>query len=505
MPTSQQLARVITALRARGARPRQQGEQWIARCPAHEDAQASLSVADGRIGVVLRCHAGCSFPQVLTTLQIDAQELFFTDQERPKSRSPRRIVATYQYRDGAVKVRYQPKGFGWTRNGKAGLDGLRPNDLLYGEELLAANLTASVVIVEGEKGAAALRSLMAKEGNNVVVIAGAGGAGWRPTRRVVSLLQGRVVLLWPDADAPGWGWARHLSRSCADVARTVKVIIVSDVPSGFDAADWTGDWAALREHVYPPTAIPGDGTGEDDQRRFVSVARGDEDLRGATPLTRSVYWHLVVHVGSGIVRCSAIDLSTLAKALGSPGRPAQAANHCSRALGELVQRGLICWGEGWVYLRRANRFQALKGKQIEAARKFLSRAPLPDLIRRALSDDEPGLASFYSSSTLPSVERVSRYSSPQRDIDTSGAYGHRSPVNPTGSQGEALNESPWAHGPSARDAWITDQITEVTTKPPGPASSGWDGPSDEPTACPHCGRDSCEGCDDLESGKEALP
>ncbi len=36
------------------------GASWTACCPAHEDNQASLSIAEGTDGrVLLNCHAGC--------------------------------------------------------------------------------------------------------------------------------------------------------------------------------------------------------------------------------------------------------------------------------------------------------------------------------------------------------------------------------------------------------------------------------------------------------------
>lgn len=45
------------------------GRGWVARCPAHEDREPSLSIgqsAEGR--VLLYCHAGCSFAEILTAL-----------------------------------------------------------------------------------------------------------------------------------------------------------------------------------------------------------------------------------------------------------------------------------------------------------------------------------------------------------------------------------------------------------------------------------------------------
>ena len=43
---------------------------WMARCPAHEDREPSLSIADGKDGKVLvRCHAGCDQRDVIAALR----------------------------------------------------------------------------------------------------------------------------------------------------------------------------------------------------------------------------------------------------------------------------------------------------------------------------------------------------------------------------------------------------------------------------------------------------
>jgi len=49
---------------------RRVGTNWMARCPAHDDREPSLSINDARDGKVLvRCHAGCSQEQVIATLR----------------------------------------------------------------------------------------------------------------------------------------------------------------------------------------------------------------------------------------------------------------------------------------------------------------------------------------------------------------------------------------------------------------------------------------------------
>ena len=46
------------------------GATWMARCPAHEDREPSLSISAGKDGKVLvRCHAGCDQRDVIAALR----------------------------------------------------------------------------------------------------------------------------------------------------------------------------------------------------------------------------------------------------------------------------------------------------------------------------------------------------------------------------------------------------------------------------------------------------
>jgi hypothetical protein len=124
----------------------------------------------------------------------------------PGDRFTERIVATYDYRDEGGTLRFQvvrlrdPKSFRQRRpDGRGGwiwnLEGVAP--LLYRlPELLAADPTEWVFIVEGEKDVDTLWAL------GLVATTNPGGAGkWRPEFN--RWLVGRRVVLLPDNDAPG--------------------------------------------------------------------------------------------------------------------------------------------------------------------------------------------------------------------------------------------------------------------------------------------------------------
>ena len=40
-------------------------DQYMARCPGHDDRKASLSIGRGQKGVVLKCQAGCDTHDIL--------------------------------------------------------------------------------------------------------------------------------------------------------------------------------------------------------------------------------------------------------------------------------------------------------------------------------------------------------------------------------------------------------------------------------------------------------
>src|SRR6476659_5098104 len=49
---------------------RKAGGAWMARCPAHDDREPSLSIRKGDDGKVLvRCHAGCDQERVIAALR----------------------------------------------------------------------------------------------------------------------------------------------------------------------------------------------------------------------------------------------------------------------------------------------------------------------------------------------------------------------------------------------------------------------------------------------------
>ncbi len=64
---------------------------WTARCPAHEDDRQSLSISEGEDGrVLLKCHAGCKFADIVRALDLAPKDLF-PDGSTPAPGRPRAV------------------------------------------------------------------------------------------------------------------------------------------------------------------------------------------------------------------------------------------------------------------------------------------------------------------------------------------------------------------------------------------------------------------------------
>ena len=61
------------------------GDKAQARCPCHDDKQASLTITKGCRSALLHCHAGCNFEDIIQKVGLKKQDLYF--EERPPESS----------------------------------------------------------------------------------------------------------------------------------------------------------------------------------------------------------------------------------------------------------------------------------------------------------------------------------------------------------------------------------------------------------------------------------
>ena len=115
--------------------------------------------------------------------------------------------------------------------------------LLYGLERLAARPDAPVLVTEGEKAADAAGLLFPDS----ICITSQGGSK-APGKSDWTPLRGRRVMIWPDNDEPGAGYAAKVAELAtaagAELVRTVEV--PADWPEGWDLADALPDGVTLQ-------------------------------------------------------------------------------------------------------------------------------------------------------------------------------------------------------------------------------------------------------------------
>ena len=92
---------------------KRQGQEYLARCPAHKDKKQSLSIGCPSGKIVLKCHAGCQTESILSILSLSFKDL---SPEKPMKSDKSEIIATYDYTDEKGKlifqtVRFYPKNF----------------------------------------------------------------------------------------------------------------------------------------------------------------------------------------------------------------------------------------------------------------------------------------------------------------------------------------------------------------------------------------------------------
>src|SRR5262249_16852995 len=99
---------------------RKVGSGWSARCPAHDDRKASLSVSagDDRTALV-KCHAGCNTSAILSAIGLTLADLFPRKPGPAPNRNgkPKPVVRTFPTaRDALTDLerRYGKRSALWT-------------------------------------------------------------------------------------------------------------------------------------------------------------------------------------------------------------------------------------------------------------------------------------------------------------------------------------------------------------------------------------------------------
>ena len=247
---------------------RKSGNGYSAKCPAHEDRHASLTLSTGNDGrALVKCQAGCATRDIVAAIGLTMADLFPPREAKPTSgkvytNGSGRVVALYDYRDAegevvARKTRYEPKGFrqsrpdgngGWISN----LDGVTPPLYRLPELLNSAEDRPDewVFLCEGEKDVDRLIE------SGLIATTHIGGAGKWKEHDSAHLIDRRVVILTDNDDA-GYKHGQTVRAMLHDKAVEVRIIDLPDLPPKGDVSDWLNAGGTVQqllqfvEHAKP--------------------------------------------------------------------------------------------------------------------------------------------------------------------------------------------------------------------------------------------------------------
>ena len=223
-----------------------------AKCPAHNDKQASLTISKGDKCTLFHCHAGCKLEDILTAAGLEKKNTFYNNisyVEKWKmyieSREKRKIEAVYPYvsiNGGYAfhKIRLEGKKilYGRLENERFsyGLPRSKPRKsyrAIYGDLNAiqkAIQCGKPVFVPEGEKDVDTLTK------HGFVGFTFGGVNDWQS--EFASILKDAVVYILADNDIPGQSVANRIYADLQGIAKTAKVITpMPDIPKA-DITDY---------------------------------------------------------------------------------------------------------------------------------------------------------------------------------------------------------------------------------------------------------------------------
>ncbi|MCL2578335.1 MAG: hypothetical protein FWE27_09895 [Defluviitaleaceae bacterium] len=288
------------------------GNQYKAKCPAHDDKIPSLSVSVSDSRILLHCHAGCSTEKILGVLGLEVNALYVEGTSAPsRANGQNNIVAVYDYKDLDCNIvhstiRYENKIFRQRRPDANNPMRFIWKDVFKGITPILYNLTAvtnaikenqPVLVVEGEKDCETLSKY------GFVATTNAMGAGkWRD--HYSDLLKDGTIYIVADNDETGNNHAKNVAKSLAGKAEAIFFVdllsVMPELPTGGDISDYiaavphderTAAVSALLENAaqYAPEK-------EASQEKNGSSASGEkknqaEQLLNFVELTGATFFH----------------------------------------------------------------------------------------------------------------------------------------------------------------------------------------------------------------------
>lgn len=227
---------------------KQQGKGYIARCPAHDDHNPSLSISlsEDSSKILIKCFAGCADKDILDAIGLKMSDLFIDKWDKPPDAKRK---TQYSYYDVDGKLLYTK-----TRVDKG--DGtkyfyfLQPDGTkgVKGVKRVPYNLPAvlqadKVYFVEGEKCAEAV----IKQGCVATTLDSGSNSRWLP--EYAKYFEGKQVTIIPDNDKPGMKYAQ-------EIAKNIPHAVIKQLPGLAEKED-IFDWLAAGHTMTEVDALSG--------------------------------------------------------------------------------------------------------------------------------------------------------------------------------------------------------------------------------------------------------
>lgn len=211
---------------------KQQGNKYQCVCPAHDDKQASLSITVEDDKILLNCFAGCSFDNIINSVNLKKSDLF--KDNKPVEKEKKKLVKTYIYTDEKGNPahyvnRYEPKSFSQGKivdNKK--IAGLK-DATLYPYNLVNVINSNYVIIVEGEKDA----DNLIKYGFVATTTVG-GANNFKPEYN--KYFVNKEIFIIPDNDVSGKKYATDIKHLLHN--DNVKIFYLPELEDKQDVSDF---------------------------------------------------------------------------------------------------------------------------------------------------------------------------------------------------------------------------------------------------------------------------
>ncbi len=204
-----------------------------ASCPAHKDCKPSLNASYTDETILVKCHAGCTFEEIVSAVAMDSSQ-FFSHKEKPP---PKEFVAKYRYEDKDGKhafdvIRYEPKDFRPQRpDGCYSMDGVTRVPYRLPQMLEAIKEGKDILVLEGEKDCENAEKI------GLVTTTFPGGTGkWR--EEYSKWFKDSKVICLPDNDSAGRKGMDLIASEIMKVAKSVRWLELPDIPEKGDFSDW---------------------------------------------------------------------------------------------------------------------------------------------------------------------------------------------------------------------------------------------------------------------------